>query len=66
MQVNGASVYSKLKWESGVHRVQRVPSTETSGRIHTSTATVAGESPDAQPRLLWSLPLSRSPAQARV
>ena len=43
MQVNGASVYSKLKWESGVHRVQRVPSTETSGRIHTSTATVAGE-----------------------
>ena len=34
-------VYSKLKYESGVHRVQRVPSTETSGRVHTSTATVA-------------------------
>ena len=41
MQVNGASVYSKLKWESGVHRVQRVPATESMGRIHTSTATVA-------------------------
>lgn len=35
------SVYSKLKYESGVHRVQRVPATETSGRVHTSTATVA-------------------------
>ena len=34
-------MYSKLKYESGVHRVQRVPATETSGRIHTSTATVA-------------------------
>ena len=34
-------VYSKLKYESGVHRVQRVPATETSGRVHTSTATVA-------------------------
>lgn len=34
-------VFSKLKYESGVHRVQRVPATETSGRVHTSTATVA-------------------------
>ncbi len=34
-------MYSKLKYESGVHRVQRVPATETSGRVHTSTATVA-------------------------
>jgi peptide chain release factor 1 len=34
-------VYSKLKWEAGVHRVQRVPATESGGRIHTSTATVA-------------------------
>lgn len=41
LQVNGTAVYSKLKWESGVHRVQRVPATETQGRIHTSTATVA-------------------------
>eukprot|EP00798_Chlamydomonas_sp_ICE-L_P001880 gene1880-33299_t len=40
-QVLGDSVYSKLKWEAGVHRVQRVPATETQGRVHTSTATVA-------------------------
>ncbi len=39
--VSGAGVYGKLKFESGVHRVQRVPVTETQGRIHTSAATVA-------------------------
>ncbi|MGV3620751.1 MAG: peptide chain release factor 1 [Archangium sp.] len=39
--MNGDAVYSSLKWESGVHRVQRVPATETQGRIHTSTITVA-------------------------
>ncbi len=39
--VNGAGAYSRLKFESGVHRVQRVPDTETQGRVHTSTATVA-------------------------
>ncbi|WP_443674266.1 peptide chain release factor 1 [Megasphaera sp.] len=39
--VEGAGVYGKLKYESGVHRVQRVPVTEAGGRIHTSTATVA-------------------------
>jgi len=39
--VNGQSVYSKLKFESGVHRVQRVPETEAQGRIHTSAVTVA-------------------------
>lgn len=39
--ITGKGVYSKLKFESGVHRVQRVPDTESSGRIHTSTATVA-------------------------
>ncbi|NPV88738.1 peptide chain release factor 1 [Coprothermobacteraceae bacterium] len=39
--VEGDRVYSRLKYESGVHRVQRVPETESSGRIHTSTATVA-------------------------
>src|SRR5215510_11548271 len=38
--IEGRGVYSKLKYESGVHRVQRVPATEASGRIHTSTATV--------------------------
>lgn len=39
--INGAGAYSRLKFESGVHRVQRVPDTETQGRIHTSTVTVA-------------------------
>ena len=39
--IEGSRVYSRLKYESGVHRVQRVPTTEASGRIHTSTATVA-------------------------
>lgn len=41
LEVTGDRVYSKLKWESGVHRVQRVPATESQGRVHTSTATVA-------------------------
>jgi peptide chain release factor 1 len=41
LQIEGAKVYSKLKFESGVHRVQRVPQTETQGRIHTSAVTVA-------------------------
>ena len=39
--ITGKGVYSKLKYESGVHRVQRVPETESQGRVHTSTATVA-------------------------
>ena len=39
-EVRGKGAYSRLKWESGVHRVQRVPVTESGGRIHTSTATV--------------------------
>ncbi len=39
-EIKGKGAYSKLKWESGVHRVQRVPATEAQGRIHTSTATV--------------------------
>lgn len=39
--ISGSNVYSKLKYESGVHRVQRVPETETQGRIHTSAVTVA-------------------------
>lgn len=41
VEISGENVYSKLKYESGVHRVQRVPLTEASGRIHTSTITVA-------------------------
>lgn len=40
-EVNGTGAYGKLKFESGVHRVQRVPKTETQGRVHTSAATVA-------------------------
>jgi peptide chain release factor 1 len=39
--INGSNVFSKLKYESGVHRVQRVPTTESAGRVHTSAATVA-------------------------
>lgn len=46
-QISGDRVYSQLKFEGGVHRVQRVPKTEASGRIHTSTATVA-VMPEAQ------------------
>ncbi|MDF1498401.1 MAG: peptide chain release factor 1 [Patescibacteria group bacterium] len=40
-EINGQNVYSKMKYESGVHRVQRVPETEKQGRVHTSTITVA-------------------------
>ena len=39
--IEGEGAYSRLKYEGGVHRVQRIPSTESSGRLHTSTATVA-------------------------
>ena len=53
--INGAGAYSRLKYESGVHRVQRVPETESGGRIHTSTITVAimpeAEEIDFQPDL---------------
>ena len=41
VEISGQRVYSRLKWEAGVHRVQRVPATEAQGRIHTSTVTVA-------------------------
>lgn len=41
LEVKGDKVWSELKYESGVHRVQRVPATESKGRVHTSTATVA-------------------------
>ena len=40
-EIRGRGVFARLKFESGVHRVQRVPDTETQGRIHTSAATVA-------------------------
>ena len=39
--ITGDGAYSKMKYESGVHRVQRIPKTESGGRIHTSTVTVA-------------------------
>ncbi len=48
ISVKGASVFSQLKFEAGVHRVQRVPATESQGRVHTSTATVA-VMPEADP-----------------
>lgn len=48
MAVSGENVYGTLKYESGVHRVQRVPATETQGRVHTSAATVA-VLPEAEP-----------------
>ena len=41
VKMSGDSVYSKMKFESGVHRVQRIPNTESQGRVHTSTITVA-------------------------
>ena len=41
LSIKGTNIYSILKYESGVHRVQRVPETETQGRVHTSAATVA-------------------------
>lgn len=41
LEIKGNSVYSKMKFEAGVHRVQRIPATETQGRVHTSTATLA-------------------------
>ena len=41
MKISGKMVYKNLKFESGVHRVQKVPETESQGRIHTSTCTVA-------------------------
>jgi len=54
--VSGESVFSKLKYESGVHRVQRVPQTETQGRVHTSTITVAviPEQESTEVKLDWN------------
>ena len=60
LHIQGKDVYGHLKYESGVHRVQRVPSTETSGRIHTSTATVA-VLPEAK-----EVDVSVSPADLRI
>jgi peptide chain release factor 1 len=59
-QVQGRGAYGKLKYESGVHRVQRVPVTESSGRIHTSAATVA-VLPEAQ-----DIDLEINPADLKI
>jgi peptide chain release factor 1 len=60
LHIKGARVYAHLKYESGVHRVQRVPATETQGRVHTSTATVA-VLPEAK-----EVEVNISPADLRV
>ncbi len=60
LHVEGAGVYGYLKFEAGVHRVQRVPKTETAGRVHTSTATVA-VLPEAQ-----EVDVSINPADLRI
>lgn len=62
MEIKGKRVYSKLKYESGVHRVQRVPQTETQGRVHTSTATVA-IMPEVQ-FIMYSIYFSNKPCMA--
>jgi len=49
--ITGEDAYSKLKYEAGVHRVQRIPKTEKSGRLHTSTATVAVLASQTQPEI---------------
>jgi peptide chain release factor 1 len=59
-EINGRGAYSKFKFESGVHRVQRIPTTETQGRIHTSTITVA-VLPEAE-----DVDVALSPADYRV
>lgn len=56
VKITGKGAYDKLKWESGVHRVQRVPQTESAGRIHTSTATVA-VLPEVEPTLVVISPV---------
>jgi peptide chain release factor 1 len=45
LEIKGVGAYDALRWESGVHRVQRVPATEASGRVHTSTAAVVVSKP---------------------
>jgi len=63
-EVHGNGAYSQLKFEGGVHRVQRVPKTEAQGRIHTSAATVA-VMPEADPSRLSSSPRHRDQRRQR-
>lgn len=59
VEIKGQGVYDLLQWESGVHRVQRVPATETKGRVHTSTvAIVVSTRPSILPFFLHSLRLT--------
>ena len=60
-KVEGEKAYSKLKYESGVHRVQRVPATETQGRVHTSTATVT-----VMPEADDSVEININPADLKI
>jgi len=60
-KVDGEKAYSKLKFESGVHRVQRVPATETQGRVHTSTATVT-----VMPEADETVEIDLKPADLRI
>jgi hypothetical protein len=59
LAIQGDGVFSQLKYEAGVHRVQRVPATESQGRVHTSTATVA-VMPEADPVEVQHGPFRRS------
>ena len=69
LAISGEGVYGVLKYESGVHRVQRVPATETQGRVHTSAATVA-VLPEAEPfdvqinegEIKWTPSVAAAPA----
>ncbi len=60
MEVEGEGAYDRLRWESGVHRVQRVPSTDASGRVHTSTVAVIVSLVYPAPQLVGITSLSRS------
>jgi hypothetical protein len=66
LAISGEGAFGSLKFESGVHRVQRVPATEAHGRVHTSTATVAvlPEAGEVRPigRIRWRPPLTRQPS----
>jgi peptide chain release factor 1 len=70
LEVNGSGAYDTLRWESGVHRVQRVPATEASGRLHTSTVAAVVSKPIPFVRTcdtcLQVLPLSEEPRSDRT
>ena len=59
-EITGRNVFARLKYESGVHRVQRVPATESQGRIHTSTVTVAVLPEAEEVDVAWTRPTCAS------